>query len=158
MTYLALAPGLLGVQHNAVALVTIDNKYGTNGTARNTMPYDTDSFPIKVDNCCTRCITNDIKDFEGTTKRSDVTVQGIKGGYSNVRVGTIVWYIEDDEGRVHKVRVPNSLYVPSMPHRLLSPQHWGYETHDEHHIEGFCCDYAGIKQSRRAEFLRQWMT
>jgi hypothetical protein len=32
--------------------------------------------------------------------------------------------IEDDDGKVHKDRLPNSYYVPNTKGRLLSPRHW----------------------------------
>jgi hypothetical protein len=37
---------------------------------------------------------------------------------------TIVWRWSDNEGRIHKFRIPNSYYVPQGKVRLLSPQHW----------------------------------
>jgi hypothetical protein len=38
--------------------------------------------------------------------------------------GTIVWKWCDNEGKVHRFRIPNSYYVPDGKVRLLSPQHW----------------------------------
>jgi hypothetical protein len=32
--------------------------------------------------------------------------------------------IEDDDGNVHKDRLPNSYYVLNTKGKLLSPQHW----------------------------------
>ena len=29
------------------------------------IPFNTDSYPILIDNCCSACITNDLNDFEG---------------------------------------------------------------------------------------------
>ncbi|WP_317203594.1 hypothetical protein, partial [Janthinobacterium sp.] len=44
--------------------------------------------------------------------------------------GTIRWQIEDDQGGVHSINLPNSLYVPQAASRLLSPQHWAQTARD----------------------------
>ena len=41
--------------------------------------FDTDSFRLIVDNCCTRSITNDLDDFVGTPTRIQGKVRGING-------------------------------------------------------------------------------
>ena len=33
------------------------------------IPFDSDSYPILIDNCCTACVTNEMNDFEGTLQR-----------------------------------------------------------------------------------------
>ena len=35
--------------------------------------------------------------------------------------------IEDDNGRSHTIKIPNSLYLPELRLCLLSPQHWAQE-------------------------------
>ena len=142
--YLSLLPPTLS-NHLAFASTTNSSTFSS---LRNTMPYDTDSFPIKVDNCSTRCMTNSLHDFEnGVSKPTSYSLEGITGhsDRGRIRIGTIVWRIEDEQGCVHQVRVPNSLYVPDIRHRLLCPQHWGYETGDihreisnGHHIGTWC--------------------
>ena len=34
------------------------------------------------------------------------------------------WTVEDDDGSHHSFLIPDSHWVPNLPHRLLSPQHW----------------------------------
>jgi hypothetical protein len=68
-------------------------------------------------------------------------VQGING-YTNslVRIGTIRWEIEDDEGLVHDLIIPESIYLPEATSRLLSPQHWAQSANDNRpNLNGTWC-------------------
>jgi len=38
--------------------------------------------------------------------------------------------IEDDNGKIHRIKIPNSLYLPGLKQCLLSPQHWAQEAGD----------------------------
>jgi len=87
--------------------------------------FDTDSQLIGVDNRCSACISHDIKDFEGPVRKVNRSIKGFGGTrISDVSSGTIVWKWCDNEGKIHKFRIPNSYYVPDGKCRLLSPQHW----------------------------------
>jgi hypothetical protein len=57
-------------------------------------------------------------------------VQGIGGKVGEIMGGTIRWYIEDDDGVTHAIEIPNGIYLPTAPSRLLSPQHWAQEARD----------------------------
>jgi hypothetical protein len=94
--------------------------------------FDTDSIPIRVDNCATASISNDLKDFEGPVTPVRGRVKGITGYTNNIGMmrGTIAWKIEDDEGQIHLIRLPGSYYVPDSTSRILSPQHWSQQAHD----------------------------
>jgi hypothetical protein len=93
--------------------------------------FDTDSVPIRVDNCATDSISNNRQDFEGPVTPVRGRVKGISG-YSNpgIQRGTIAWNIEDDNGRVHRLCLPISYYVPDSTSRILSPQHWAQQVKD----------------------------
>jgi hypothetical protein len=101
-----------------------------------TLRWDTDSTRIRVDNCCTKSISNEITDFDPTTLVPVVnqfihgTVEG--SGLPIKQVGTIVWKILDDTGTPRHIRVPNSYYIPGTVSKLLSPQHWAQEMRDNH--------------------------
>jgi hypothetical protein len=43
--------------------------------------------------------------------------------------GHVLLTIEDDEGNVDEVKIPNSYHGPSCPYRIISPQHWAQEVH-----------------------------
>ena len=92
---------------------------------------DTDSFDIGVDNRASRCISHRIEDFDGPLRPCRRRVRGWMGSEStDIRIGTVRWTIEDDTGRRHTLRIPNSLYVPEGGVRLLSPQHWAQAARD----------------------------
>ena len=94
--------------------------------------FDTDSFKIGVDNHASRCMSNNRAHFEDLRlSRSNATVGGIAGGLAIKGIGTFRFRVEDDDGKVHTICIPNSLYLPSLPVSLLSPQHWAQEARDD---------------------------
>jgi hypothetical protein len=102
--------------------------------------YDSDSFKIKVDNCCSASFTNDLKDVVGEPVPIKANVKGFGGSYTPVthRV-TIKWTIEDDSGMRHTITLPNSYYAPHGE-RLLAPQHWAQVAKDNYpSVNGTCC-------------------
>ena len=108
--------------------------------------FDTDSYPIKVDNCCTRSISSYIGDFINPpvllrTRR----VKGVQGYVSGpIYQGTLRWHILDDTGQSHSIVLPESYYVPNSNIRLLSPQHWAQTANDNtpHPNGTWCATYA----------------
>lgn len=94
--------------------------------------FDTDSYRIKIDNCCTRSITPSIDDFIGpVTTVQGKAIRGFGGTTSRIKhTGTVRWVIDDDDGKSHEILIPNTYHVPSAPSRLLSPQHWAQEMND----------------------------
>jgi hypothetical protein len=91
------------------------------------MRFDTDSFRINIDNCCTTTITPNIDDFvEPVVKVRNRSVQSFNGQTSPavLHKGTIRWVINNDQGVARTILIPNSYHVPDAPTRLLSPQHW----------------------------------
>jgi hypothetical protein len=88
---------------------------------------DSDSIPIRIDNCCTRSISYDQDDFIQSTLHpvSQCYVKGFGGSITPItHKGTLSWKMLDDTGQQHDVQLPNSLLVPTSKIRLLSPQHW----------------------------------
>ena len=71
--------------------------------------YDTDSYLIGIDNHASSSLTNDENDFvKGTVKQTKVRVKGIKGKLLAAKVGTARWKIEDDDGKIHVILLPNT--------------------------------------------------
>ena len=96
----------------------------THVNAYHNMWYNTDSGPVGIDNRCTACISHVIADFDGPLDDVDRSIRGFGGSRTTgVKKGTLVWRWEDDEGKPHKFKIPNSYYVPAGGVRLLSPQH-----------------------------------
>ena len=98
--------------------------------------YDSDSFIIAIDNCSSRCITNNIADFISPPTPVNLSIKGIAGTGAVMLVGTVRWSIEDDLGQVHHFVIPNTYYHQGCPYRLLSPQHWSDSRNEQ---RGSCC-------------------
>ena len=86
--------------------------------------YDSDSFILHVDNCASTSLTNDSSDFIDTPTKHKGQLTGVSGSIPIKSSGTVKWSIADDTGRIHSLIIPNTLYVPGIPDRILSPQHW----------------------------------
>lgn len=87
--------------------------------------FDTDSGRVGIDNRASACISHDISDFVGPLKKVNRAIKGFGGEKTwNVYTGTIVWKWHDNDGQLHRFKIPNSYYVPQGKCRLLSPQHW----------------------------------
>lgn len=89
---------------------------------------DSDSKWIGIDNRASAFLSGDITDFDGPLTNTGIVVRGYGGTrVTGVKKGTAVLWIEDDDGRTHRIRLPNSYYVPGTKDRLLSPQHFAQE-------------------------------
>ena len=107
---------------------------GSSGTRnkipRNRFRFDTDSKLLRIDNHASRSITHDITDVIGEINKDEAyIIRGIGGAVKGYGC-TIKWTIEDDEGKVHDVVLPNSVFVRDSTTRILSPQHWAQESRD----------------------------
>jgi len=101
----------------------IEVKASTNkGTKR--LHFDSDSYDILVDNCCSQSITNCITDYITPPKTSGMKIKGFDGSTTTTKVGTVQWKIADDDGKIHRIKLPNTYYSEQAESRLLSPQHW----------------------------------
>ena len=97
----------------------------TGGRHAQQVTFDSDSYDIMVDNCCSYSITNNLADYITAPTTAHVQVRGYVGATSNAnKVGTVKWKIEDDAGKVHDLLLPGTYYSPKAEHRMLSPQHW----------------------------------
>ena len=94
------------------------------------MRFDTDSFLIGVDSFASVTMATRPKKFEDLILDAGQSVQGIEGGLAIKGHGTFIFNIEDNEGTVHHIKIPDSMYVPDLKFCLLSPQHWAKKAHD----------------------------
>jgi hypothetical protein len=62
------------------------------------MEFDTDSFDILIDNCCSHTLTNDINDYVEPPDKTTVRVRGYNGSTNSTMVGAVKWKIKDDKG------------------------------------------------------------
>jgi hypothetical protein len=94
------------------------------------MRFDTDSFLIGVDSFASVTMAMRPEQFENLILNAGQSVQGIEGGLAIKGHGTFIFNIEDNEGTVHHIKIPDSMYVPDLKFCLLSPQHWAKKAHD----------------------------
>ena len=115
--------------------VTHDNLNGYTSTKFQQdmpLPYDVDSYLIGIDNHASASMSNNPNDFVGTLRNSNNTISGIKGHLNTVKIGTVRWHIQDDDGKAHRFDLRNTYLVPDLPIRLLSPQHLAREMTQKH--------------------------
>ena len=91
-------------------------------------PYDSDSYLLMIDNCCSKCVTNCRADFVGEPSPVRANINGVGGPIPVLLKGTVKWRIEDNLGRIHIFRIPGTYFAPAAPFRMFSPQHWSQET------------------------------
>jgi hypothetical protein len=87
---------------------------------------------MAIDNCCSKCITNDANDFIEPPMEVNVRVQGVGGTVTAKLCGTVRWDIEDDNGVVHQQIIPGTYYNPDSEYKLYSPQHVAQVANDHH--------------------------
>jgi hypothetical protein len=99
----------------------------------NGVRFDSDSFAVGVDNHASRCMGNDKRLFDNLIlARTSQRVGGISKGLAIQGKGMLVININDDNGKPHQIKIPNSLYLPGLKMCLLSPQHWAQEARDNY--------------------------
>jgi hypothetical protein len=87
------------------------------------MIFDSDSVTLALDNCSSYCLTNDMKDFVDKPQKIHKGLMGLGTAQIHYQ-GTVIWSFEDDTGKVHSWKLPNTNYSPDTPIRLFSIQHW----------------------------------
>ena len=88
----------------------IEAMSATKKPERSRMVFDTDSFDILIDNCCSHTLTNSLNDFIEPPVKSSVKVKGYNGSTNSTRVGTVKWKLKDDNGKIHNFILPNTEY------------------------------------------------
>jgi hypothetical protein len=92
--------------------------------------FTTDSFVIDIDTNALVTMGNFPDQFEDLMLNKDednTEVEGIKGGLAIKGTGTFNCHIEDGEGAVHHVKIPNSKYILELKICLLLPYYWVQE-------------------------------
>jgi hypothetical protein len=88
-------------------------------TALQTAPplvrFDSDSYLIRVDNHALRCMANAPHLFEDLHLDNDKgQVGGINSGLNIAGQGTFKFNIANNDGKIHAIKIPDSLYVPNL--------------------------------------------
>jgi Reverse transcriptase (RNA-dependent DNA polymerase)/GAG-pre-integrase domain len=142
-----LAPG----KHRQPVVEQVE-KYRTDACSTMTNPsdqricFDTDSVPIKIDNCSSRSMSFSRADFVTATLKPvyNTSVTGYSGSKTPItHKGTIRWFVADDNGQTQELVIPESFYVPTSSTRLLSPQHFAQQAKDHYPISRgtWCATY-----------------
>jgi hypothetical protein len=94
--------------------------------------FDSDSYLIRIDTHASRCMADTPNLFKDL-KLGDVgEVEGIKSGLDIKGTRTFKFKIKGYNGMMHKIKIPNSLYVPELRRCFLSTQHWVQEAKDKY--------------------------
>jgi hypothetical protein len=102
--------------------------------------FDSNSFPIGINTHASRCMAGYPHLFEDLQLSDKGKVEGINDGLKIMGKGTFKFKIEDNNGRTHKIKIPNSLYLPGLKRCLLLPQHWVQEAGAKHPLpDGTWC-------------------
>ena len=82
--------------------------FSKGNSQQRSVKFDSDSKLVGIDNRCSACISPDINDFVGRIVKSNNTITGF-GGTTITKVyrGTIAWSWYDDEGALHRFKIPH---------------------------------------------------
>jgi hypothetical protein len=86
-----------------------------------TVRFDSNSYPIGIDYHASCCMVNSPHLFENLQLKQRGEVAGINSGLEIKGIGTFKFKVGDDDGKTHKIKIPNSLYLPDLKRCLLSP-------------------------------------
>jgi len=136
----------------------LTDEQGSNGDQKDKVYFDTDSVPLQVDNCSSKCLSPCSTDFIGILTPIHKRIKGIGGYATGIMQGPLKWKIEDDNGLAHDVFIPDAYFVLDAPSQLLSPQHWAQTAKDNHPLPcGTWCttyDNAVVLQWKQRQFTR----
>jgi hypothetical protein len=90
------------------------------------------AYDIIIDNGASISITSDLGDFVGNPKPVNIPIIGASAASKATLMGTVKCCIEDDDGVVHDILIPNTVYSAGTSNKLLSPQHWTQEARDRY--------------------------
>jgi hypothetical protein len=71
--------------------------------------FDSNSYPIGIDTHASRCMIHVPHLFKDLKLKEVGEVEGIKSGLDIKGMGTFKFKIKDDNGMMHKIKIPNSL-------------------------------------------------
>eukprot|EP00957_Ditylum_brightwellii_P207307 15352415-Ditylum_brightwellii.AAC.1 len=103
-----------------------------------TLCVDSEFFIIEIDIQASICISNnpdhsvmELKPWPSSKKKQTVLDFG-RGTTEIERQAMLRWRIEDNNGKVSIIDIPNLVHVPSAPYCILSPQHWVKQVHNNY--------------------------
>jgi hypothetical protein len=94
--------------------------------------FDSNSYPIGIDTHALRCMVNAPHLFKDLKLGEVGEVEGIKSVLDIKGMGMFQFKMKDNNGMMHEIKIPYSLYVPELKRCLLSPQHWVQEAKENY--------------------------
>ena len=126
---------------NAEKLSYLSAWQSTNDTKLRLMNFTPGGGSVYIVSCASTCISNRKEDFIHLTPLTNTVFKGISSYLQIEGSGTLCWHIRVDNGDEVSLHIQNSLYVPTAPMCLLSPQSvsqqtnntlYGYTVHAQH--------------------------
>ena len=84
----------------------------------------TQPFRLRVDNHSPYCNSNKRTEFLKGMVPFDAKVSGIGGSVTVRHKGTVQWVWDDNLVQTTVYDIPDTLFMPDSPARILSPHHW----------------------------------
>jgi hypothetical protein len=97
-----------------------------------TVRFDLDSYLIGIDCHASHCMVKSPHLIKNLQLKQGGEVPGINSGLEIKGIGTFKLKVDDDDGKTHEIKIPNSLYLPDLKRCLLSPQHCAQEAGDNY--------------------------
>ncbi len=91
--------------------------------------FDSDSYSIGVNNQASKCMANAPHDL--CLRDNKGQVDGMNSGLDIAGQGTFKFNITNNDGKIHVIKIPNSLFVRSLKQCLLLPHHWAQVAGDK---------------------------
>ena len=90
-----------------------------------TFTFDTSQTEFGTDNCATHHVCSQRELFvELRTPDKEIGVRGVSGSSTAAGIGTVIFNLKDDDGRQHKIKLNNVVYLPDSAKNLLSIAQW----------------------------------
>ena len=105
---------------NAIDMTESMSVFSTSFADQPTSIFDSDSALFVCDNSATGHVCNDISLFEGSLSDATFSVDTANGTATDLKMGTVILRLLDDEGVEHVFKLLNCVYVPKSPVNILS--------------------------------------
>lgn len=120
---------------NSSKLAYLSAWQSTHNTTLKLMNFNPGGYPICIDTGASSCISNNKSDFVNLHPTTNTVLNGVGSGLNIDGVGTLCWKFTNDNEDEISLHIQDSLYVPSAPMHLLSPQTIAQQT--DNSLDGF---------------------
>ena len=101
------------------------------GIADTVFSFLSEPTEFGTDNCATHHICNNLALFIGEIRKvTNIGVKGVGGVAEAVGMGTIRFWIKDENGESEEITLHNVIYLPDCPKNLISITRWSEDRDD----------------------------